>query len=149
FPTELSGELGDSLVDRGQEYGTNTGRRRRTGWYDAVMVRSAVRVNSLTELAVTKLDVLDSFETLKVCVAYEADGRRYEHVPFHQSVLHRVKPVYVEMPGWQTDLTAVTSPSQLPRAARDYVAFLSELARVPVSYVGVGPGRDQTLRLAA
>src|SRR5205823_703301 len=107
------------------------------------------RLNSLDEVALTKLDVLDAFETLKVCVAYEADGVRYDHVPYHQSVLHKVTPVYEELPGWQTDLTAVTSPAGLPREARDYVAFLSDQAGVPVSYVGVGPGREQTLRLAA
>ena len=149
FPTELADDIGNLLVERGHEFGTNTGRRRRTGWYDAVMVRSAVRLNSLTELAITKLDVLDPIDTLKVCVAYEADGRRYDHVPYHQSVLHRVTPVYEELPGWRADLTATTSPEQLPAEARDYVAFLAELAGVPVSYVGVGPGRDQTLRLAA
>src|SRR5690349_5845097 len=89
FPTELFDEQGDVLVDRGHEFGTNTGRRRRTGWFDAVMLRHAVRLNSLTEVALTKLDVLDPFEKVKVCVAYEADGTRYEHVPYHQSVLHK------------------------------------------------------------
>ena len=108
-----------------------------------------MRLNSLTEVALTKLDVLDVFDTVKVCVAYEADGTRYEHVPYHQSVLHRVTPVYEELPGWNTDLTRVTKASQLPPAARDYIAFLESLAGVPVSYVGVGPGRDQTVRLAA
>src|SRR5260370_16012435 len=83
FPTELSDERGDELVERGHEFGTNTGRRRRTGWFDAVMIRQAVRVNSLSEIAITKLDVLDSFETLKACVAYEADGQRYDHMPYH------------------------------------------------------------------
>ncbi|MBV9284727.1 MAG: adenylosuccinate synthase, partial [Acidimicrobiia bacterium] len=107
FPTELFDEQGDVLVDRGHEFGTNTGRRRRTGWFDAVMLRHAVRLNSLTEVALTKLDVLDPFETVKVCVAYEADGIRYEHVPYHQSVLHKVKPVYEELPGWQTELSSV------------------------------------------
>src|SRR5438105_8616478 len=149
FPTELHDEKGDVLVDRGHEYGTNTGRRRRTGWFDAVMLRQAVRLNSLTEVALTKLDVLDVFDTVKVCVAYEADGTRYEHVPYHQSVLHRVTPVYEELPGWKTDLTKVTRPSELPAAARDYIALLESLAGVPVSFVGVGPGRDQTVRLAA
>ena len=149
FPTELSDQFGDVLVERGREFGTNTGRRRRTGWFDAVMMRQAVRLNSITEIALTKLDVLDAFETVRVCVAYEADGKRYEHVPYHQSVLHRVTPVYEELPGWHTDLTKVTRPSELPEAARRYVAFLEALAGVPVSYVGVGPGRDQTVRLAA
>ena len=109
FPTEVSGEVGDTLVQRGKEFGTNTGRRRRPGWFDAVMMRHAVRLNSLDELAITKLDVLDSFETLKVCVAYEAAGIRYEHMPWHQSVLHEVRPVYEELPGWGTELRASTA----------------------------------------
>jgi adenylosuccinate synthase len=149
FPTELGDETGELLVDRGHEFGTNTGRRRRTGWFDAVMMRQAVRLNSLSEIALTKLDVLDVFDTVRVCVAYEVDGVRYDHVPYHQSVLHKVKPVYEDLPGWKTDLAAVTTPAQLPPAARDYIAFLAEQSGVPVSYVGVGPGREQTLRLAA
>src|SRR5438067_664371 len=149
FPTELRDEAGASLVERGHEFGTNTGRRRRTGWFDAVMMRQAVRLNSLTEIALTKLDVLDVFDTVRVCVAYEADGERYTHVPYHQSVLHKVTPVYEDLPGWHTDLTAVTSPSDLPPAARDYLAFLEAQAGVPVTYVGVGPGRDQIVRFAA
>src|SRR5205085_223376 len=99
FPTELEDETGDLLVDRGHEFGTNTGRRRRTGWFDAVMMRQAVRLNSLSEIALTKLDVLDVFDTVRVCVAYEVDGVRYDHVPYHQSVLHKVKPVYEDLPG--------------------------------------------------
>jgi adenylosuccinate synthase len=148
FPTELHDELGDVLVDRGHEFGTNTGRRRRTGWFDAVMVRQAVRLNSLSEIAVTKLDILDNFETLKVCVAYDNDGIRYDHVPYHQSVLHDVTPIYEELAGWQTDLSAATELHQLPGAAKDYVQFLSEQAGVPVRLVGVGPGREQFVRFA-
>ena len=148
FPTELHDELGDVLVDRGHEFGTNTGRRRRTGWFDAVMIRQAVRLNSLSEIAITKLDILDTFDTLKVCVAYDNDGVRYDHVPYHQSVLHDVTPVYEELPGWQTDLSAVTELHQLPGAAKDYVQFLSEQAGVPVRLVGVGPGREQFVRFA-
>lgn len=143
FPTELFDENGDALVDRGHEYGTNTGRRRRPGWFDAVMVRQAVRLNSLTELAVTKLDVLDAFDTLKVCVAYEADGEKYLHPPYHQSVLHKVKPVYEELPGWNTDLTGATTLDDLPAEAKDYLQFLSDACGVPVGMVGVGPGREQ------
>jgi adenylosuccinate synthase len=143
FPTELDGELADLLVDRGHEYGTNTGRRRRPGWFDAVMMRQAVRLNSLSEIALTKLDVLDTLPSLKVCVAYEVDGVRYEHVPYHQSVLHKVTPIYEELPGWQTDLTGATLRADLPRAAQDYIDFLSAQAGVPVSLIGVGPGREQ------
>ena len=143
FPTELFDENGDALVDRGHEFGTNTGRRRRPGWFDAVMMRQAVRLNSLTELAVTKLDVLDAFDTLKVCTAYEADGDTYLHPPYHQSVLHKVKPVYEELPGWNTDLTAATTLDDLPAEAKNYLQFLSDACGVPVGMVGVGPGREQ------
>jgi adenylosuccinate synthase len=146
FPTELHDEVGDTLVERGHEFGTNTGRRRRTGWFDAVMARHAVWLNSLSEIALTKLDVLDAFETLKVCVAYEADGERFEHLPYHQSVLHDVTPVYEELPGWRTDLSSVTELHELPAPAKDYIAFLSEQAGVPIRLVGVGPGREQFVR---
>src|ERR1700677_2073315 len=106
FPTELTNDLGDLLVERGREFGTVTGRRRRCGWFDAVMARQAVRLNSLSEVALTKLDVLDTFETVKVCVGYEAEGKHYDLPPYHQSTFHQVRPIYVEMPGWRTDLTA-------------------------------------------
>jgi adenylosuccinate synthase len=149
FPTELDGDLGELLVDRGHEFGTVTGRRRRCGWFDAVMARQAVRLNSLTEVALTKLDVLDTFETVRVCVAYEAGGTRYTHPPYHQSVLHQVTPVYEELPGWGTDLTGATSLSDLPEAACRYVSFLSEQVGVPVRLVGVGPGREQFVSFAA
>jgi adenylosuccinate synthase len=149
FPTEQFGEVGEILVDRGHEYGTVTGRRRRPGWFDAVMVRHAVRLNSLSEIAVTKLDVLDTFATLKVCVAYDHNGERHRHLPYHQSVLHEVVPVYEELPGWQSDLTEVTELSQLPAAAKDYVHFLADQVGVPIRLVGVGPGRDQLVHFDA
>lgn len=148
FPTELFDERGDELVDRGQEFGTNTGRRRRPGWIDLVMLRQAVRLNSLTELAITKLDVLDTFETLKLCVAYEAEGATHLHPPYHQSVLHKVRPVFEELPGWSTDLTAATTLDDLPTPARDYLAFIADACAVPVGLVGVGPGRDQFVRFS-
>ena len=143
FATELFDEVGDALVDRGQEYGTNTGRRRRAGWYDAVMLRHAVRLNSLSELTITKLDVLDAFDTVRVCVAYEADGLRFDRFPDDQSLLHKARPVYEELPGWSTDVSAATEPDHLPAAARDYIAFLEDQVGVPIRLVGVGPGRDQ------
>jgi adenylosuccinate synthase len=148
FVTELLDERGDVLVERGHEFGTNTGRRRRTGWFDAVMARQAVRLNSLSEIALTKLDVLDEFETLSVCVAYTCDGERYDHMPYHQSVLHRATPVYAELPGWRTDTSGATELHHLPAAAKDYVAFLAEQAGVPIRLVGVGPDRDQFVRFA-
>ncbi|HLG67084.1 MAG TPA: adenylosuccinate synthase [Acidimicrobiales bacterium] len=148
FPTELHDDLADILVERGQEFGTNTGRRRRCGWFDAVMLRQAVRLNSLNEVALTKLDVLDTFEAVKVCVAYEADGKRYSHPPYHQSTMHQVVPVYEELDGWRTDLTGVTSLDQVPAAARRYVDFLADQIGVPVRLVGVGPGREQFVSFA-
>ena len=114
FPTEQENDIGELLVERGHEFGTNTGRRRRCGWFDAVMLRQAVRLNSMTEVALTKLDVLDTFESVKVCVAYEADGIRYTHLPYHQSTFHKAKPVYEELPGWRTDLSAATAPGDMP-----------------------------------
>src|ERR1700722_7838708 len=148
FPTEQDNDVGELLVERGHEFGTNTGRRRRCGWFDAVMLRQAVRLNSMTEVALTKLDVLDTFETVKVSVAYEADGVRYTHLPYHQSTFHNVTPIYEELAGWRTDLTAATSPEDIPQAARDYVGFLSEQIGVPVRLVGVGPGREQFVSFA-
>lgn len=143
FPTELDGELAELLVDRGHEYGTNTGRRRRVGWFDAVMLRQAARLNSLTDISITKLDVLDTLPTIKVCVAYEASGVRYEYPPYHQSILHEVTPVYEELPGWQEDISHCTSFTQLPKNAKDYIAFLEKTTGVTISVVGVGPGREQ------
>jgi adenylosuccinate synthase len=149
FPTEVDGEIADLLVDRGHEYGTNTGRRRRPGWLDVVMLRQAARLNSLSEIALTKLDVLSDLPTVKVCVGYEVDGERLSRVPYHQSVLHRVVPVYEELPGWQEDLSAAKSVADLPQAARDYVACIVDHSGIPVTYVGVGPGREQYVRFAA
>jgi len=149
FPTECEGEVGDLLVERGQEFGTNTGRRRRCGWFDAVLVRQAVRLSSLSEVALTKLDVLDAFDSLKVCVAYEHDGERMEYPPYHQSAFHQVTPVYEELPGWKTDLSGATDLADLPEEAQGYVRFLAEQVGVPIRLVGVGPGRDQFVRFAA
>lgn len=143
FPAELTDEIGDHLVDVGREYGTNTKRRRRCGWLDTVMLRQAVRVNSLSDLAITKLDVLDALDPIKVCVAYEVDGERRSSMPYHQSEIHRAVPIYEELPGWRTDLSQVGDRSELPREAEDYLRFIEEQAGVPASLVGVGPGRDQ------
>jgi adenylosuccinate synthase len=147
FPTELHDETGALLVERGHEYGTNTGRERRPGWFDAVMLRHAVELNSLSEVALTKLDVLDPLETVKVCVAYELDGRRIEHWPDNQSVLHKVTPIYEELPGWRTDLSAATEAHHLPAAATRYVELLEEQVGVPIHLIGVGPARDQYVQV--
>ncbi|NNE74091.1 MAG: adenylosuccinate synthase [Acidimicrobiales bacterium] len=149
FPTELFDEVGDYLVDVGHEYGTNTGRKRRCGWFDAVMARFAVRVNSLTEIAITKLDVLDQLETVKVCVGYDHNGEHLKHLPYHQSVLHAVTPIYEELPGWKADISGVEERHDLPREAENYLAFLEEQIGCPIHMVGVGPGRRQFLHFAA
>jgi adenylosuccinate synthase len=148
FPTELFDETGDLLIERGVEFGTNTGRRRRAGWFDAVMLRQAVRLNSLSDVFLTKLDVLDTLPSLKVCVAYDIDGERVTHMPYHQSDLHKAVPVYEELPGWQTDISACRTMSELPKEARDYILFLAEQGRVPISYVGVGPDRLATIQVS-
>jgi adenylosuccinate synthase len=147
FPTEVHGEQGELLVELGHEYGTNTGRRRRPGWLDLVLLTHAARLNSLSEIAVTKLDVLSAFDTLKICVAYRDGDELYEHIPYHQSVLHRAKPVYRELPGWRSDLSGARTVSDLPRAARAYLDAIAEYTGVPVTYAGVGPRREQYVRL--
>lgn len=152
FPTELltgseEGDIGDGLIERGHEFGTNTGRRRRAGWFDLVMLRHAVRLNSLTDIFLTKLDILSPLPTIKVCVAYEIDGERVERMPYHQSDLHKARPIYEALPGWQSEIGDARTIHELPQAARDYVLFLSERSGVAVSYVGVGPERLQTVAL--
>ena len=145
FPTELFDEVGDHIVDVGHEYGTNTGRKRRPGYFDCVMMRYARRVNSLSELAIVKLDVLDQLDEIKVCVGYEHEGERLDDFPYHQTVLHQVTPVYETLPGWKTDLTEITERSELPKEAEDYLLFLQEQCGMPVTMVGVGPGRKQVV----
>ena len=145
FVTELpeGDPIGDLLVELGHEYGTNTGRRRRPGWLDAVMLRHAVRLNSLSELALTKLDIFDTLDTVKVCVAYDVDGERREQLPYHQSELFHATPVYEELPGWREDLSEATELHDLPAKAQEYLTFLEEQIGVPIRLVGVGPGRTQ------
>src|SRR5687768_14589933 len=146
FPTELRDDVGDRMTEVGQEYGTTTGRRRRVGWFDAVLARYAARVNGLTEHFLTKLDVLSAFDTLKVCRAYSYQGDEYEHFPPHQSIFHHAEPVYEELAGWGgEDITSVQVYSDLPKEAQAYVDRLEELAGVPIRWVSVGPKRSQTL----
>jgi len=149
FPTEVDGQVADLLVERGHEFGTNTGRRRRPGWLDLVMLRHAVQLNSVSEIALTKLDVLSALDPVRLCVGYEYEGDLLSRVPYHQSVFHRVRPTYEELPGWHEDLSDATSTEGLPRAAREYVSRIADFTGVPVTYVGVGPERDQYVRFAA
>jgi len=145
FPTELDDETGERMVQVGGEFGTTTGRRRRVGWFDAVLARYAARVNGLTEHFLTKLDVLSAFPTLRVCHAYRLHDEEYEHFPPHQSIFHRARPVYTELDGWGEDIGDVRDFAALPKAAQAYVDAVEELSGVPIRYVSVGPGREQTL----
>ena len=143
FPAELFDDIGEYFVDVGHEYGTNTGRRRRVGWLDLVMLRYAVRVNSLTEIAITKLDVLDGLEKIKVCVAYEHEGKRYDWLSDSQFFLNEVVPIYESFPGWKCDISEITNRSDLPKEAQNYLDFVESQAGIPIDLVGVGPGRSQ------
>lgn len=142
FPSELTNELGDALVDIGREFGTVTGRRRRTGWLDTVMLRHATRVNSLTEIALTKLDVLDTFDEVKVCVAYRVNGEIVRHYPDTVERLSLVEPVWETLPGWKSSTQGVTSFDALPPSAQDLVKIVERETGIPVSMVGTGPSRD-------
>jgi adenylosuccinate synthase len=146
FPTELHDELGDRIREVGGERGTTTGRDRRVGWIDLVALRYAKRINGLTALAVTKLDVLSGLEKIRVCTRYRGpDHAEFTHFPYHQSVLHHVSPEYIEMDGWDEDLGEIRDVRDLPKAARDYLDLISETLDVPISLIGVGPGRDQVI----
>lgn len=145
FPTELHDADGEILRQRGMEFGTTTGRPRRCGWLDAVVLRYAVRVNGLTDLALTKLDVLDEFSTIKVCTAYRYKGQLIYEFPDTTSVLNQCEPEYIELPGWQQDINQVTSYKDLPTNAQNYLAKIEELTGVKQSLIAVGPGREQTI----
>lgn len=147
FPTELLDEDGDRLRTIGHERGVTTGRDRRCGWFDAVIARYATRVNGLTDFFLTKLDVLTGWEQIPVCVAYEIDGVRHDEMPMSQSDFHHAKPVYEMLPGWSEDLTAAKTFDDLPKNAQAYVKALEEMSGAPISAIGVGPGRDQTIAL--
>lgn len=146
LPTELKDDVGKQLQQVGREFGTTTGRARRCGWFDMPLVKKAVFLNGYTELALTKLDVLSDLDPLKVCVGYELDGKFMDYPPELTGDLARCVPIYEELPGWSNDLTNVRQFSDLPSAARGYVAYLEEKIGVPIEYISVGPGREQTFR---
>src|SRR5271165_1705395 len=146
FPTELTDEVGDRIREVGGEYGTTTGRARRTGWLDLVALRYAARLNTLTALVVTKLDVLSGFDRIRVCTSYRgADGAIFDDFPYHQTVLHHTTAELTELAGWSEDLGECRSYSDLPDAAREYLDFIAEHIGAPVTLVGVGPGREQVI----
>ena len=147
FPTELLDETGDWLRTTGHEYGVTTGRNRRCGWFDAVIARYATRVNGVTDYFLTKLDVLSGLEKVPVCVAYDVDGERCDELPMTQTGFHHAKPVYEHLDGWQEDISECKAFDDLPKKAQAYVRALEEMSGAPISAIGVGPGRDQTLQL--
>ncbi|HEY2716156.1 MAG TPA: adenylosuccinate synthase [Solirubrobacterales bacterium] len=148
FPTELEDETGERMVEAGHEFGTTTGRRRRVGWLDLIALRYAVRLNRMDALAITKLDVLRGLGPLRVAVRYRSrEGAELDSFPYHQSILHSATPEYEELPGFDEDIGGARTESDLPAAARDYLAFIAEFVGVPIRLVGVGPDREQTIRL--
>jgi adenylosuccinate synthase len=147
FPTELLDGVGDRLGTRGNEFGTVTGRKRRCGWFDACLGRYAARLNGLTELLITKLDVLSGLQTVKICTGYRAYGQQFEDMPPHQSVFHDASPIYEELEGWHEEIDGARSFEDLPKQAQAYVRRVEELIGVPVSVVSVGPAREQSLAL--
>jgi adenylosuccinate synthase len=150
FPTELDDEVGERIVERGHEFGTTTGRRRRAGWMDLVALRYAVRLNRMDSLAITKLDVLSGIGPLRVAVRYRSkEGAVLDTFPYHQSILHSATAEYEELPGFDADLGECREEADLPQAARDYLSFISEFVRVPIRLVGVGPDRDQVVWLGS
>ncbi|MGP3942935.1 MULTISPECIES: adenylosuccinate synthase [Streptomyces] len=147
FPTELLDDDGEKLRTIGGERGVTTGRDRRCGWFDAVIARYATRVNGLTDFFLTKLDVLTGWERIPVCVAYEIDGKRVEELPYSQTDFHHAKPIYEALPGWSEDITQAKTFDELPKNAQKYVQALEEMSGAPISAIGVGPGRDETIQI--
>lgn len=145
FPTELDDEVGEALRQKGGEFGVTTGRPRRTGWFDAVIARYSTRINGLTDMCLTKLDVLTGYDTIPVCVAYDVDGERVDEMPLDQTGFHHAKPIYEELPGWSEDITGCRRFEDLPVNAQQYVLRLEELSRCRISSIGVGPGREETI----
>jgi adenylosuccinate synthase len=147
FPSELFDDVGDLIQKTGAEFGATTGRRRRCGWLDTVILNNAVRLNGLTGLAITKLDVLGELDEIKICTAYELDGQQINDVPANLNHLAACKPVYETLPGWIQDIRAIRSYSDLPELARQYLARIESLTSVPIKIISVGPGRDETIVL--
>ena len=145
MPTELKDETGDMIRERAHEYGATTGRPRRCGWFDAVAARFSSRINGFTGTAITRLDILDAFAQLKICVAYELDGNKIDYFPASVAALERCQPIYEELPGWQTSTSHIRQHEQLPAEARQYIARLEELTSCQVNLICVGPGREETI----
>jgi adenylosuccinate synthase len=146
MPTELKDETGNLIREHAHEFGTTTGRPRRCGWFDAVAARFSTRINDFTRAAITRLDVLDTLPSLKICVGYELDGRTIDHFPSSAAVLDRCQPIYEELSGWQSPTSDIKEHDRLPAATRRYVARMEELISCPVSIISVGMRREQTIR---
>ena len=147
MPTELKDETGDLIREQAHEYGTTTGRPRRCGWFDAVAARFSTRINGFTGMAITRLDILDTFPRLKICVGYKLDGKTIDYFPSSIAALDRCQPIYEELPGWQVPTTDIREYEQLPPQARQYIARLEELSSCPVNLICVGPEREQTIEV--
>jgi len=148
FKTEDTGEIGTRLQEIGREWGTSTGRRRRCGWLDLVVVKYSNSINYYTSLNLTKLDVLDTFETIKIAIAYKIDGEELDSYPADLDILNRAEVVYHEMPGWQKPTTNARTYYDLPKAARDYVEYIEQFVRVKIKYIGTGPDREAMIQRA-
>ncbi len=145
FPTELFDEDGDHLGTKGHEFGATTGRKRRCGWLDVVALRRSLEINSVTGICITKLDVMDGMETVKICIGYEFDGQQVDTPPVGADHFERCRPIYMEMPGWQSSTVGLTDYGQLPQAARDYLAKIEELCETPIDIISTGPDRNETI----
>jgi adenylosuccinate synthase len=148
FPTELHDEVGDRMIELGGEYGTVTGRRRRCGWLDLLALRYAVRINSLTRVFLTKMDILSAFDTIRVATGYRAGDENFDEFPAQQSVLYHCEPIYEELAGWSEDITGVRELEDLPKQTRAYIEFIEEAIEVPVGWVSVGPERSQLIEIS-
>lgn len=145
FPTELNNELGNELREKGHEYGVTTGRPRRCGWFDLPILRHAIRVNGLTQIALTKLDILSGFETIKVCTGYKYGDQVLSSYPMDQNIADQLEPIYVDLPGWSEDISPVREYSKLPENAQKYVEFIEHECGVKITIIGLGPERDQAI----
>ncbi len=146
FPTEDRGSDGLEMVQRGKEFGATTGRQRRCGWFDAVIGRYSARLNSLTEIFLTKLDVLSAFDSIKICTAYQYNGQKFENFPPHQTIFHHAEPIYEEMPGWRSDIGGAREWDDLPENAQNYVRRLEQLVGAPITDISVGPEATEVVR---
>jgi adenylosuccinate synthase len=145
FPTELFDEVGDHLGTKGHEFGATTGRKRRCGWLDVVSLKRSLDINSVTGICITKLDVLDGLEKIKICVSYKLEGQEVDTPPVGADLFEKCEPVYIEMPGWQESTVGATDYDQLPQAARDYLDKIQELCETPIDIISTGPDRNETI----